>query len=257
MNTGDNATATAETEPSQPPATATTSNKQSHNEQSGGEDVTSTVGQVGYTFLKQFGTDWFTGSVFKILETDSSSQDRRCVYEDDDIEDLSIAQLEALKEEAKDRVVGEVPKDVINNALVLEAKNWEMAELIPLSMLNKPDAPKCEGETDEGQKCTHSAFCIWKGTDPDNIMGDCTFRSCVDCSDEYVSQTYIAMYKLSLLRTHTQQWTYSLSYKDIIKAGKMILCRSSIFRLNIGNSSPRNVLLLPSSFPTCPTIQIQ
>jgi len=47
------------------------------------------VGNVGYTFRKEFDAGWFTGTVIKIM-TDG---DRRCKYTDGDIEDLYLSDL--------------------------------------------------------------------------------------------------------------------------------------------------------------------
>jgi hypothetical protein len=48
------------------------------------------VGDVGYQFLKEFDSGWYKGTVVKILPHAVGGQDRRCVYEDGDCEDLTF-----------------------------------------------------------------------------------------------------------------------------------------------------------------------
>lgn len=52
------------------------------------------VGDVGYRFLKHFeGHGVFEGRVVEILANAPSKKDRRCEYNDGDIEDLSLSDL--------------------------------------------------------------------------------------------------------------------------------------------------------------------
>ena len=52
------------------------------------------IGNVGYTFRKEFDAGWFVGTVIKIM----SDGDRRCEYTDGDIEDLYLSDLIHLAE---------------------------------------------------------------------------------------------------------------------------------------------------------------
>lgn len=54
------------------------------------------IGDVGYTFRKRFDEGWFTGKVVRIRPGAANDQDRRCLYEDGDEEDLSLAELKRL-----------------------------------------------------------------------------------------------------------------------------------------------------------------
>ena len=54
------------------------------------------VGDVGYRFRKEFDSGWFNGKVVKILPRAVGGQDRRCVYEDGDFEDLMFDELKRL-----------------------------------------------------------------------------------------------------------------------------------------------------------------
>lgn len=54
------------------------------------------VGEVGYTFRKKFGSKFFIGKVVEIRLQAEGGLDQRCVYEDGDGEDLSVADLELL-----------------------------------------------------------------------------------------------------------------------------------------------------------------
>ena len=53
------------------------------------------IGDVGYQFQKQFDAGWFTGKVTEIIPV-GNGKDRRCVYNDGDIEDLSLEELQRL-----------------------------------------------------------------------------------------------------------------------------------------------------------------
>ncbi|KAL7543463.1 hypothetical protein ACHAXR_012751 [Thalassiosira sp. AJA248-18] len=55
------------------------------------------IGAVGFKFKKQFPDGkWYNGAVLKILPGVENGKDRRCRYEDDDFEDLSIVDLRNL-----------------------------------------------------------------------------------------------------------------------------------------------------------------
>jgi hypothetical protein len=64
------------------------------------------IGQVGYQFRKQFHSGWYTGQVTHILpttnhggtSTTTTVKDRRCLYNDGDVEDLSLEELKHLAE---------------------------------------------------------------------------------------------------------------------------------------------------------------
>eukprot|EP00984_Skeletonema_dohrnii_P029764 scaffold20636_cov78-Skeletonema_dohrnii-CCMP3373.AAC.1 len=67
------------------------------------------IGQVGYTFRKQFHSGWYIGKVTAIIPRGSGGnytttsaattvKDRRCVYNDGDEEDLSLEELKHLAE---------------------------------------------------------------------------------------------------------------------------------------------------------------
>jgi len=76
------------------------------------QDGTTTVGvgQIGYTFRKQFHSGWYVGKVTEILphrvvvgsssgsNSSSMAKNRRCVYTDGDEEDLSLDELKLLAE---------------------------------------------------------------------------------------------------------------------------------------------------------------
>lgn len=53
------------------------------------------IGDVGYEFQKLFDAGWFTGKVTEIIPN-GNSKDRRCVYNDGDVEDLSLEELQRL-----------------------------------------------------------------------------------------------------------------------------------------------------------------
>jgi len=54
------------------------------------------IGDVGYQFLKEFDSGWFSGTVVEILPHADDGWDRRCVYEDGDCEDLTLNELKRL-----------------------------------------------------------------------------------------------------------------------------------------------------------------
>lgn len=56
------------------------------------------IGEVGYTFRKQFDDGWYTGEVVKIRPGAARGKDRRCRYNDGDEEDLSMLELQTLAE---------------------------------------------------------------------------------------------------------------------------------------------------------------
>jgi hypothetical protein len=51
------------------------------------------IGDVGYRFLKEFDSGWYNGTVVEILPHVFGGRDRRCIYEDDDCEDLALNEL--------------------------------------------------------------------------------------------------------------------------------------------------------------------
>ena len=56
---------------------------------------------VGFSFEKNFkGHGWFKGKVVEILSGAAGGKDRRCEYEDGDMEDLSLQQLRSLQKAA-------------------------------------------------------------------------------------------------------------------------------------------------------------
>ncbi|KAL7543787.1 hypothetical protein ACHAXR_013379 [Thalassiosira sp. AJA248-18] len=54
------------------------------------------LGDVGYEFRKKFDSGWYTGKVTEIRPLAANGYDRRCIYSDGDIEDLSLQDLELL-----------------------------------------------------------------------------------------------------------------------------------------------------------------
>jgi len=68
------------------------------------------IGDVGYEFQKQFDAGWFTGKVTQIVPTVGNEKDRRCVYNDGDIEDLSLEELHRLAKLDPNNTVTMKPK---------------------------------------------------------------------------------------------------------------------------------------------------
>ncbi|KAK1738265.1 putative Mediator complex subunit 21 [Skeletonema marinoi] len=66
-----------------------------HNNQDSTNNNSIEIGDVGYEFQKQFDAGWFTGKVTQIVPV-GNEKDRRCVYNDGDIEDLSLEELHRL-----------------------------------------------------------------------------------------------------------------------------------------------------------------
>jgi stalled ribosome alternative rescue factor ArfA len=66
-----------------------TTNKSSH----GVNSSKINIGDVGYQFLKEFDSGWYNGTVVEILPHADDGWDRRCIYEDDDCEDLTLNEL--------------------------------------------------------------------------------------------------------------------------------------------------------------------
>ena len=54
------------------------------------------VGDIGYKFRKQFDDRWYSGEVIELRPGAAKGKDRRCIYEDGDLEDLSLAELRRL-----------------------------------------------------------------------------------------------------------------------------------------------------------------
>jgi len=67
------------------------------------------IGDVGYEFQKQFDAGWFTGKVTQIVPV-GNEKDRRCVYNDGDIEDLSLEELHRLAKLDPNNTVTTKPK---------------------------------------------------------------------------------------------------------------------------------------------------
>jgi hypothetical protein len=85
--------------PAPAPAPVATSTSVNTGEKS--EPITDAMGvpitSVGYSFEKHFnGHGWFKGKVVKIRPGAMGGKDRRCEYEDGDVEDLSLRQLRSL-----------------------------------------------------------------------------------------------------------------------------------------------------------------
>lgn len=144
--------------------------------------TTANVGDIGYTFVKEFEDGWHTGIVVA-LESGYS----RCVYDDEDLEDVSIADLKELAKKAGDRAVEDVSAATIKKALAKADEEdkmddeesdggdntiWEMKKLVTEVNLKKRKAPECD-------ECHLSAFCIWK-----DVASTETFQSCVDCTEK-------------------------------------------------------------------------
>ena len=58
--------------------------------------ATIAVGDIGYKFRKKFDDGWYSGEVIEIRPGAAKGKDRRCLYEDGDSEDLSLAVLRRL-----------------------------------------------------------------------------------------------------------------------------------------------------------------
>ena len=54
------------------------------------------VGDIGYKFRKKFDDGWYSGEVTELRPGAAKGKDRRCLYEDGDSEDLSLAVLRRL-----------------------------------------------------------------------------------------------------------------------------------------------------------------
>eukprot|EP00957_Ditylum_brightwellii_P055561 4210841-Ditylum_brightwellii.AAC.1 len=55
------------------------------------------VGKIGFMFCKKFNDGiYYTGKVVKVRLGAANGLDQQCVYEDEDSEDLSVAELELL-----------------------------------------------------------------------------------------------------------------------------------------------------------------
>ena len=144
--------------------------------------TTANVGDIGYTFVKEFEDGWHSGIVVA-LESGYS----RCVYDDEDLEDVSIADLKELAKKAGDRAVEDVSAATIKKALAKADEEdkmddeesdggdntiWEMKKLVTEVNLKKRKTPECD-------ECHLSAFCIWK-----DVASTETFQSCVDCTEK-------------------------------------------------------------------------
>mmetsp|Transcript_23318 Transcript_23318/g.35738 ORF Transcript_23318/g.35738 Transcript_23318/m.35738 type:complete len:377 (+) Transcript_23318:121-1251(+) len=74
-----------------------TSSNHNNNQDSTNNNINNNIeiGDVGYEFQKQFDAGWYTGKVTQIIPV-GNEKDRRCVYNDGDIEDLSLEELHRL-----------------------------------------------------------------------------------------------------------------------------------------------------------------
>eukprot|EP00986_Skeletonema_menzelii_P000755 scaffold213_cov150-Skeletonema_menzelii.AAC.4 len=72
-----------------------TKNDNQNSTNSNDNNVEMKIGDVGYEFQKLFDAGWFTGKVTEIIPV-GNGKDRRCVYNDGDIEDLSLEELQRL-----------------------------------------------------------------------------------------------------------------------------------------------------------------
>ena len=78
-------------------------NKALFNKFNSSMSVVNKVGDVGYEFNKLFEDgELYTGFVIKIREGAAGGRDRRCVYEDGDLEDLSMEELESFASNTDD-----------------------------------------------------------------------------------------------------------------------------------------------------------
>jgi hypothetical protein len=59
------------------------------------DDTAVQIGDVGYEFRKQFDAGWYTGKVTEIIFV-GNAKNRRCHYNDGDVEDLSLDELKRL-----------------------------------------------------------------------------------------------------------------------------------------------------------------
>jgi len=73
---------------------ATSSNRNNNQDSTNNNNIE--IGDVGYEFQKQFDAGWYTGKVTQIVPVGNNEKDRRCVYNDGDIEDLSLEELHRL-----------------------------------------------------------------------------------------------------------------------------------------------------------------
>ena len=73
----------------------TDATKESNNHDSNISDNNVELGEVGYEFRKLFHAGWFVGKVTEIIDT-GEAKHYRCVYNDGDIEDLTLAELHRL-----------------------------------------------------------------------------------------------------------------------------------------------------------------
>lgn len=134
------------------------------------------VGEVGYTFVQQFGTKfgdvWYVGKVVQ-----KRSRSRVIIFKDGDRDYYDLKKLKDLKQLAGRR---NVPDDDIQESSDEEdgGVDYTMTELISFDELKKRSALKCDGKSESGGRCKLSAFSKWKGTDGD------VFNPCVDCAEE-------------------------------------------------------------------------
>jgi len=67
----------------------------SSNNNNENDDTAVQIGDVGYEFRKQFDAGWYTGKVTEIILV-GNMKNRRCHYNDGDVEDLSLDELKRL-----------------------------------------------------------------------------------------------------------------------------------------------------------------
>eukprot|EP00571_Detonula_confervacea_P000961 CAMPEP_0172330226 /NCGR_PEP_ID=MMETSP1058-20130122/61291_1 /TAXON_ID=83371 /ORGANISM="Detonula confervacea, Strain CCMP 353" /LENGTH=1041 /DNA_ID=CAMNT_0013047431 /DNA_START=37 /DNA_END=3162 /DNA_ORIENTATION=- len=150
-----------------PPAMPGTTPKKSH--RSTRSSVTesnnaASVGDVGYTFRKQFeGYDgWYTGKVVSIRPVGGEhGGDRRCVYEDGDSEDLNLTQLQNLALlDPENNALGERTA-IEQQARVCRSEQRAKRNIPDTDSLAKAAASgcrKCRNQLDSGKK-TCKAHC--------------------------------------------------------------------------------------------------
>jgi len=123
------------------------------------------LGGIGYEFQKQFpGGKWFTGVVVKVLKDVDNGKDRRCHYpEDDDFEDLSMADLQKLAKLEENKGEEDDVEQAQHNDLCETC--GKVGELLCCSTCNLVfhlgcTRPKLDQVPDDDWSC---AFCIASG----------------------------------------------------------------------------------------------
>ena len=99
------------------------------------------IGDVGFTFRKQFHLGWYTGKVVKIRPGAAFEKDRRCVYEDGDEEDLSLEKLkilttlDSLDQQRRQTTLLEFDTDVSASNLPKPANGYEYTKTEALKII--------------------------------------------------------------------------------------------------------------------------